>query len=106
MKYIKLILLGAILALSGCSITYYTYSGSPVYTGQGGASKNVNGVDFWVMGTPPRKFRIIGYIEDSRKRGINGSITSGVSVGGLVRRLFLWLTTTFWLSRATPSGVG
>jgi hypothetical protein len=70
MKHLKLILLGATLALSACSTTYYTYSGSPVYTGKGGASKNVSGVDFWVLGTPPRKFRIIGYIEDSRKRGI------------------------------------
>src|ERR1700741_1634067 len=70
MKHLKLILLGAPLALSACSTTYYTYSGSPVYTGKGGASKNVSGVDFWVLGTPPRKFRIIGYIEGSRKRGI------------------------------------
>ncbi len=70
MKYLELILLGATLALSACATDYYTYSGSPVYTGQGGASKNVNGVDFWILGTPPRKFRIIGYIEDSRKRGI------------------------------------
>jgi len=70
MKYIKMILLGATLALSACSTTYYTYSGSPVYTGQGGASKNVNGIDFWVIGTPPRKYCIIGYIQDSRKAGI------------------------------------
>ena len=70
MKYFKLILLGAALALSACATDYYIYSGSPVYSGQGGASKNVNGVDFWVLGTLPRKFRIIGYIEDSRKRGI------------------------------------
>lgn len=70
MKYIRLILLGATLALSACATDYYSYSGSPVYVGQGGASKNVNGIDFWVLGTPPRKFRIIGYIEDSRKRGL------------------------------------
>jgi hypothetical protein len=55
----------------GCSTNYYTYSGSGVYEGKGGASKNVNGVDIWLVGTPPRKFRIIGYITDSRPgRGI------------------------------------
>src|SRR5258708_2674698 len=70
MKRIKMILMTATLVLSACATDYYSYAGSPVYTGQGGASKNVNGVDFWVLGTPPRKFRIIGYIEDSRKRGI------------------------------------
>jgi hypothetical protein len=80
MKYIKLILFGATLALSACSTTYYTYSGSPVYTGKGGASKNVNGIDFWVLGTPPRKFRIIGYIEDSRKRGIIENATRDPNV--------------------------
>jgi hypothetical protein len=80
MKTIRLIVLGAALALSACSTTYYTYSGSPVYTGQGGASKNIGGVDFWVMGTPPRKFRIIGYIEDSRKRGLIENATRDPNV--------------------------
>jgi hypothetical protein len=60
------------LLLAACvSTQYYTYSGSPVYTGTGGASKNVNGIDLWVTGSPPRRFMIIGYIEDSRpNRGI------------------------------------
>ena len=45
------------------------HSGSGIYEGRGGASKNVNGVDIWLVGTPPRKFRIIGYITDSRPGG-------------------------------------
>src|SRR5260221_3147009 len=53
----------------GCSTNYYTYSGSGIYEGRGGVSKNVNGVDIWLVGTPPRKFRIIGYITDSRPGG-------------------------------------
>jgi hypothetical protein len=80
MKHIRSMLLAATLALAACSTTYYTYSGSPVYTGQGGASKNVNGIDFWVIGTPPRKFRIIGYIEDSRKRGLIENATRDPNV--------------------------
>jgi hypothetical protein len=80
MRYIKLILLAATLALAGCSTPYYTYSGSPVYTGKGGVSKNVNGIDFWVIGTPTRKFRVIGYIEDSRKRGIIENATRDPNV--------------------------
>jgi hypothetical protein len=61
----------AVLLAACVSRQYYTYSGSPVYTGTGGASKNVNGIDLWVTGSPPRKFMIIGYIEDSRpNRGI------------------------------------
>jgi len=50
----------------GCSTNYYVYSGSGIYDGKGGASKNINGVDIWLVGTPPRRFRIIGYITDSR----------------------------------------
>jgi hypothetical protein len=54
----------------GCSTNYYTYSGSGIYEGKGGASKNVNGVDIWLVGTPPLKFRIIGYITDRRPGGL------------------------------------
>ena len=54
---------------TACSTDYYTYSGSAVYEGKGGASKNINGVDIWLVGTPPRKFKIIGYITDTRPGG-------------------------------------
>jgi hypothetical protein len=37
--------------------------------GQGGASKRVDGIDIWLIGAPPRKFQIIGYIEDTRPGG-------------------------------------
>ena len=55
--------------VAGCSTNYYSYSGSGVYQGRGGASKNVDGIDIWLVGTPPRKFQIIGYITDSRPGG-------------------------------------
>lgn len=57
------------LAFSACSTEYMSYSGSPVMVGQGGASKNVGGIDFWAYGTPNRPYQIIGYIEDSRPGG-------------------------------------
>jgi hypothetical protein len=57
------------LALSACSTEYMSYSASPVMVGQGGASKNVGGIDFWAYGTPNRPYHIIGYIEDSRPGG-------------------------------------
>jgi hypothetical protein len=68
MKSILLIILVAVFA--GCADTeYYSYSGSGVLVGTGGASRNVNGIDLWVTGTPPRQFRIIGYITDERLGG-------------------------------------
>ena len=69
MRKIKFILLAAVVSLTGCATDYYTYSGSPVIQGHGGASKRVDGIDLWVIGTPPRKFQVIGYIEDSRPGG-------------------------------------
>lgn len=70
-KRLALFLLLALLVVlcAGCSTTYYAYSGSGIYQGQGGASKRVNGIDLWVVGTPPGRFRIVGYITDSRPNG-------------------------------------
>jgi hypothetical protein len=63
--------LGIALAFPACvSTNYSAYSGSPVLKGQGGASRNVIGIDFWVYGAPNRPYRIIGYIEDSRPGGV------------------------------------
>ena len=64
----RYLLFAALLALAGCS-TYYSYSGSPVLMGTGGASKTINGIDLWVIGTPPRQYRIVGYISDTRAGG-------------------------------------
>jgi hypothetical protein len=66
-----LICLAAIATIfAGCAETdYYSYYGSGIYVGTGGASKSVNGIDLWVTGSPPRKFRIIGYITDTRLGG-------------------------------------
>jgi hypothetical protein len=69
MKHLKFALLGVTLILSACATDYYTYQGAPVVTGNGGAAKNVNGVDLWITGSPPRRFQIIGYITDSRSGG-------------------------------------
>ena len=37
--------------------------------GTGGAPKKVEGLDFWIEGTPPRKFIVIGIIQDERPGG-------------------------------------
>jgi hypothetical protein len=57
------------LALVACSTEYSTYYGSPVVVGQGGASRQIGGIDFWTVGAPPRPYQVIGYIEDSRPGG-------------------------------------
>jgi hypothetical protein len=69
MKYLTFILLGTIVVLAGCATEYYSYSGSPIIQGQGGASRRVGGVDLCIMGTPPCKFRVVGFLTDSRPAG-------------------------------------
>ena len=60
-------LLSTALLLAGCSWTdYYPYHGGGPLIGQGGAAKRIEGVDIWLTGSPPRKFQIIGYVEDTR----------------------------------------
>ena len=62
--------LGMVATFAGCASTQYSqYSGSPVVIGQGGANRNINGIDFWIYGTPNRPYQIIGYIQDSRLGG-------------------------------------
>jgi hypothetical protein len=88
MKILKFLLLGFALALAACSTDFYSYSGSPVLVGQGGASTNVSGIDLWIVGTPPRKYRVIGYITDSRPAGPlimatrNGALAAKVRAAG------------------------
>jgi hypothetical protein len=58
------------LLLAGCSSTqYFPYQGSGQLVGNGGATLRMNGVDLWINGSPPRKFYIVGYIEDMRPGG-------------------------------------
>jgi hypothetical protein len=68
-NYFKFGAVALAIALSSCATTYYGYSGSGVLVGKGGASTNINGIDLWIVGSPPRKFTIIGYIEDVRPGG-------------------------------------
>jgi hypothetical protein len=69
-KFVTIGLAAVSLAIAACSSTQYaTYSGSPVLVGQGGASRQVQGLEVWVVGTPPRPYQIIGYIKSNRYEG-------------------------------------
>jgi hypothetical protein len=55
---------------------FVSYEGKDaIQEGTGGEKKIVDGIDFWSNGAPPRKFKIIGFITDSRlKSGLIGMI--------------------------------
>jgi hypothetical protein len=49
---------------------FLTYDGwDSVQQGQGGEKKVVAGVDFWMQGSPPRRFKILGSIDGPRRKG-------------------------------------
>jgi hypothetical protein len=46
---------------------FLTYEGrNAVQEGQGGERKTVDGIDFWMTGNPPRRFQILGSLNDRR----------------------------------------
>ena len=65
-------LLAAVLILAGCSTTdFQSWEGrNSVIEGRGGTKKVVDGMDVWTNGDPPRRFRILGIIDDERPGGI------------------------------------
>jgi hypothetical protein len=73
-----LILLPVLLVVS-CSSTKYTeYQGGKIIEGQGGAMKAVNGIDIWTDGSPNRKFKVIGVLDDEYGdgHGLVGAVLS------------------------------
>ncbi|HEX3699316.1 MAG TPA: hypothetical protein VHV27_01450 [Phenylobacterium sp.] len=55
---------------------FLSYEGpDAVQTGKGGEKKIVAGVDFWMDGTPARKFQVLGSLRDQRhETGLFGAI--------------------------------
>ncbi len=71
----------AIMTIAGLSANAFAddftaYEGkNTVFEGNGGEKATVDGVDFWSNGAPPRKFKLLGYIEDTRlKSGLIGKL--------------------------------
>jgi hypothetical protein len=62
----------AVVVCAGCTSTdFQAWEGrNSVVEGQGGTKKVVDGVEVWTNGDPPRRFRIIGIIDDERPGGI------------------------------------
>jgi hypothetical protein len=65
---------GAVLlsgAAASAGVSYLTYEGwDAIQVGRGGEKKVVDGVDLWVDGAPPRRFKIIGTVEDDHRHGL------------------------------------
>ncbi len=54
-------------ALAGAKIDFAIYEGQPkIAIGEGGTKMTKNGIDYWTTGTPPRRYQIIGFVQDKR----------------------------------------
>ncbi len=54
--------------MTGCATTEYKqFEGKEtVFEGKGGAKVVVDGIEIWGNGDPPRKFKVLGIIDDNR----------------------------------------
>lgn len=68
----KLVTILAVTLLAGCASTQYqAYEGrNDIIEGSGGTKVVVDGMEIWDNGEPPRKFKLLGFIEDERPGGI------------------------------------
>jgi hypothetical protein len=67
---------------------FLTYDGwDAVQQGQGGEKKVVAGVDFWMQGSPPRRFKILGSIDGAARRsGLVGRISFSSPEDGVAKQ--------------------
>lgn len=74
-----------LVLLAGCASTQFkAYEGrGNVVEGKGGTRVVVDGMDIWENGDPPRKFKLLGLIEDERPGGI---IPMGQLQGDIVKK--------------------
>ena len=72
MIYRLALLLALAFALASCTSTdFQTWEGgNSVVQGHGGTRKVVDGMDIWTRGDPPRRFKVLGMIEDERPGGM------------------------------------
>lgn len=69
----SLVTAALVVLLAGCATTTYKSfetRGDGIIEGRGGAKSVQDGMDIWDYGDPPRKFRVLGVIEDERPGGI------------------------------------
>jgi hypothetical protein len=70
LKIISLIIFVFIaVSCSSTSTDFTAYKDNTVFLGHGGAVRSVDGIEFWMDGSPDRKFRIIGVVGMKQEKG-------------------------------------
>lgn len=59
--------------LSGCAVADFTFrpfvGDAQVQVGEGGARDVMDGVEIWLKGTPPKPYRVVGYLTSDYREG-------------------------------------
>lgn len=67
--HVAAVLLAVVGTTTAFGGDFTAYEGKDaIQEGQGGAKKTVDGIDFWSNGAPPRKFKLLGFIDDRRQK--------------------------------------
>lgn len=78
----------AALVASCATVDYQPYGGKAnLYEGEGGTKLNVDGIDFWANGTPPRKFSILGVVTSEIGSGYGDEYMIRSAVAGKAKQL-------------------
>ena len=65
-------------AFAGAKIEFSAYEGPPqISVGNGGTRIAKNGIDYWTSGTPPRRYQVIGLVQDKRDETWDGGHAIG-----------------------------
>ena len=81
-----LLALALVAAPAVAGVEFATYEGpDAIQTGTGGAKLTKDGIDFWTVGTPPRRYQVLGFLTDTR----SDKLLSGKAIGssGLAKRV-------------------
>lgn len=75
-------------ALAGAKIDFAAYEGPPlIEQGEGGTKITKNGIDYWTTGTPPRRYQIIGFVQDRRDELLDsGNAIGSPNIAGKVKK--------------------
>lgn len=72
MRHLLLAVLFGALALTGCATTTYKpfeTRGDAIFDGKGGVRAAYDGMEIWDFGDPPRRYKVLGFIDDQRSGG-------------------------------------
>jgi len=65
--------LACALALTACTTTTYrpfVTSGDAIFEGKGGIAYAQDGMEIWDFGDPPRRYKVLGIVDDERPGGV------------------------------------